>query len=198
MTKDCALRRGRLLASCPPTPATSQHQHGSREWCVVSPEVSVPLTKIVRMPIAISPRRSLPQPSFDTALLPPLLFFAVPVFLISTRIYKYLKPASAQTYDPKTGIGRGAPGFTTNTRKVAIPRHLAERIRAGEDVSAEEVTAALEEERERLEKEEREQREREEAEARGKKTMKVPESVDEDWLPAGATQKGGQARRRKK
>lgn len=138
-------------------------------------------------------------------MIPPLLFFAVPVFLISARIYHYFKPASASSsaYNPKTGLGRGAPGFQTATRKVAIPRALAERIRAGEDVSAEEVTEALEAERERLEKEEREAEAAAAAAAKGARetrTMKVPDSVDEDWLPAGATKVGGggAARRRKK
>ncbi|KAK9893776.1 hypothetical protein P389DRAFT_174638 [Cystobasidium minutum MCA 4210] len=27
-----------------------------------------------------------------------------------------------QAYDPKTGIGRGAPGFQTNVRRIAVPR----------------------------------------------------------------------------
>ncbi|PWN24688.1 hypothetical protein BDZ90DRAFT_262909 [Jaminaea rosea] len=47
-------------------------------------------------------------------------------------------------YDPKTGIGRGAPGFQTNVTRIAVPAHIVARIRAGEDVSAEEITAAQE------------------------------------------------------
>lgn len=88
---------------------------------------------------------------------------------------------------------------------MAIPRALAERIRAGEDVSAEEVTEALDAERARIEKEEKEAEQAAAAAAAGRagretKTMKVPESVDESWLPAGATKVGGgnAARRRKK
>jgi hypothetical protein len=71
----------------------------------------------------------------------------------------------------------------------------------GEEVTAEEVTEALELERERLEKEERDKAEKEERERKGVKTMKIPVGVDEEWLPAGATTVGGgkaQARRRKK
>ncbi|CAD6893895.1 unnamed protein product [Tilletia controversa] len=45
-------------------------------------------------------------------------------------------------YDPKTGIGRGAPGFQTSVKRVAVPAALAARIRAGEQVSPEEIEAA--------------------------------------------------------
>lgn len=50
----------------------------------------------------------------------------------------------SQAYDPKTGLGRGAPGFQTNVRRVAVPPEIMARIRAGEDVSAEEITKAQE------------------------------------------------------
>ncbi|CAO1632949.1 unnamed protein product [Sympodiomycopsis kandeliae] len=56
-------------------------------------------------------------------------------------------------YDPKTGLGRGAPGFQTNVSRIAVPAHIIARIRAGEEVSAEEITAAQEEERIRQERE---------------------------------------------
>ncbi|KAJ7707133.1 hypothetical protein B0H16DRAFT_1824437 [Mycena metata] len=51
------------------------------------------------------------------------------------------------------GIGKGAPGFQTNVRKVRIPPDLMRRIRAGEDVSPDEIAAASA----RMEREEREQ-----------------------------------------
>ncbi len=50
---------------------------------------------------------------------------------------------SNRPYDPSTGIGRGAPGFTTNVAQVRIPADIAARIRAGEEVSADEITRAL-------------------------------------------------------
>lgn len=93
------------------------------------------------------------------SLLPPLLLVGLPVAFVGYRIYRFLSPGggatgSRQGYDPKTGIGRGAPGFQTGVKRVAIPPALAARIRAGEEVSAEEVTEAIEAERERLAQEE--------------------------------------------
>lgn len=58
------------------------------------------------------------------------------------------KPKSTGAYDPTTGIGRGAPGFRksrlteTNVKRIALPADIVARIRAGEQVSAEEITAA--------------------------------------------------------
>ncbi|GAA5955958.1 hypothetical protein JCM10213_000080 [Rhodosporidiobolus nylandii] len=113
----------------------------------------------------------------DTSIVPPLLIISVPVLYIAYKVFVAVTPAKAKPYDPKTGIGRGAPGFQTGVRRVAIPPALAARIRAGEEVSAEEVTVALEAEKERVAREEaKEQEER----------QKLPPGVDEDWLPAGA------------
>ncbi|ORY89664.1 hypothetical protein BCR35DRAFT_275436 [Leucosporidium creatinivorum] len=142
-------------------------------------------------------------PAFDTALIPPLLFFAVPIFLASSRLYYFFKPdPKPDAYNPETGLGRGAPGFLTGSRKVALPLHIAARIKMGEEVTPEEITEALEEQRLKEEEEERKRLLAEERERSGAKTMKIPDSVDEDWLPAGATSvgggRGGAARRRKK
>ena len=58
------------------------------------------------------------------------------------------KPKSDGAYDPATGIGRGAPGFRksrlteTNVKRIALPADIVARIRAGEEVSAEEITLA--------------------------------------------------------
>lgn len=130
----------------------------------------------------------------------------MPVVLASSRLYYYFKPdPKPSSYNPETGLGRGAPGFLTGSRKVALPLHIAARIKMGEEVSPEEITEALEEQR-LLELEEERKRllaeERAERERNGIKEMKIPDSVDEDWLPAGATNvgggRGGAARRRKK
>lgn len=127
----------------------------------------------------------------DTSLVPPLLLLSVPVAYVGYRVCRALlsTPVSKRPYDPKTGVGRGAPGFQTGVRRVAIPPHIAARIRAGEEVSGEEITAALEVERERLDREEREGAE---------EKVKLPEGVDEDWLPAGAVSGKKKARSRKK
>ncbi|KAK4054298.1 DNA-dependent ATPase fun30 [Microbotryomycetes sp. JL221] len=131
----------------------------------------------------------------DASLIPPLIFFSVPVFLLCTRIYKFLYPPSSRPYDPKTGIGRGAPGFQTATKRVRLPADLVARIKRGEEVSAEEVTAALE--RQKLADEQAATSSETEAQ-----TKNLPDNVDEDWLPKGASsgtaKTGGSARRRKR
>ncbi|AYO42284.1 hypothetical protein DNF11_1334 [Malassezia restricta CBS 7877] len=68
---------------------------------------------------------------------------ACAVLAIVTWVF-WPRPASKKSsdYDPKTGLGRGAPGFQTNVKRVALPAELVARIRAGEQVSAEEITAA--------------------------------------------------------
>lgn len=42
----------------------------------------------------------------------------------------------------RTGIGRGAPGFQTSVRRIAVTPAIAARLRAGEQVSPEEIAAA--------------------------------------------------------
>jgi protoporphyrinogen oxidase len=69
---------------------------------------------------------------------------SVPVLIyvaLKLRSGGSLSPKS-QAYDPKTGLGRGAPGFQTNIKRIAVPPEIMARIRAGEEVSAEEITAA--------------------------------------------------------
>lgn len=73
-----------------------------------------------------------------------LLFFA------RLRSNKAAGDPRNQAYDPKTGLGRGAPGFQTNVKRIAVPPEIVARIRAGEEVSAEEITRA----QERMQKEE--------------------------------------------
>jgi hypothetical protein len=113
---------------------------------------------------------------------------ALPIIYFGYRLYSN---AVAQKKLRETGIGKGAPAFITNVRKVAIPAHLAARIRRGEEVSGEEVTAALEAEKRRLEKEEGDGQQEVEV-------VKVPETVDQEWLPQGTLGGKAQGRRRKK
>ncbi|GAA6043765.1 hypothetical protein JCM8097_006663 [Rhodosporidiobolus ruineniae] len=126
--------------------------------------------------------------SLDPSLLPPVLLFSLPVLYISYRLFSGSSSSKSKAYDPSTGIGRGAPGFQTGVKRVAIPPALAARIRAGEEVSAEEVTAALEAEKERLAREE----------AGEKEKKKLPANVDADWLPASATKDDGKGKCRKR
>lgn len=74
----------------------------------------------------------------------PLLFAVYKVYSNLTSLSAATKKKQQQGSDSDTFIGRGAPGFATGSKRVALPRELAERIRRGEEVSAEEVTAALE------------------------------------------------------
>jgi hypothetical protein len=110
-----------------------------------------------------------------------------------------ISPSSkAPTYDAKTGLGRGAPGFLTGSKQVRLPVEIAARIRLGEEVTAEEITEALRVQKEIEEEEARREKERLEREQRGIK--RVPVGVDTDWLPAGALEgaQGGKNRRRRK
>ncbi|KAJ4496354.1 hypothetical protein C8J55DRAFT_413152, partial [Lentinula edodes] len=40
------------------------------------------------------------------------------------------------------GIGKGAPGFQTNVRRIRVTPEIAARIRRGEEVSPDEIAAA--------------------------------------------------------
>ncbi|GAA5890680.1 hypothetical protein JCM6882_000623 [Rhodosporidiobolus microsporus] len=125
----------------------------------------------------------------DASLVPPLLLVSLPVIYISYRLFTSLAGGGkSKSYNPQTGLGRGAPGFQTGVKRVAIPPALAARIRAGEEVSAEEVTAALEAEKERMSREEAEEE---------KQKKKLPDGVDEEWLPAGALG-GGKSKAKKR
>lgn len=50
---------------------------------------------------------------------------------------KFIRPPS------KTGFGKGAPGFMTNTRQIRVTPEIAARLRRGEQVSPEEIDAAV-------------------------------------------------------
>ncbi|CAH7685926.1 hypothetical protein BY996DRAFT_4584358 [Phakopsora pachyrhizi] len=80
----------------------------------------------------------------DWSLLPIYISVAIP-FLI---IFKYIFSTYFSRQDDRRkklfeqGIGRGVDGFQTSVRKVSVPIEIIERIRRGEDVSAEEITRA--------------------------------------------------------
>lgn len=92
----------------------------------------------------------------------------------------------SQKYDPKTGLGRGAPGFHTNVQRVAVPPEIMERIRRGEEVSADEITAA----------QERMKRGEPEPAAKQKKQQQQQQQPENEWLPATPTRSGGGAKKR--
>lgn len=139
--------------------------------------------------------------------MPTALIVGIPTLYLLWRV---LSRRRAEHKLKTEGIGRGAPGFLTGVKKVALPRDIAERIKRGEEVSAEEVTLALERERAKAEGGEVEEpaEEMKGRKARAKRVheeprpLKVPEGVDEEWLPKGATTVGGsgagKGRRRKK
>ena len=68
-------------------------------------------------------------------------------------------------------------GFMTGSKRVALPLHIAARIKMGEEVSAEEITEALQLQKEQEEREERRRLEAEEAAKAGCKP--IPDSVDQ-------------------
>ncbi|KAF7422340.1 hypothetical protein PC9H_010496 [Pleurotus ostreatus] len=72
---------------------------------------------------------------------PSLLWIAIPTAVLLSGYFarKFYLAYRLKKY----GIGRGAPGFQTNVRKVRITPEIAARIRRGEDVSPEEITAAI-------------------------------------------------------
>jgi hypothetical protein len=71
-------------------------------------------------------------------------FFFYKLYTLLPGSQGSLQRARNQTYDPKTGIGKGAPGFQTGVKRIAVPPEIIARIRAGEEVSAEEITRAQE------------------------------------------------------
>ena len=102
-----------------------------------------------------------------------VLFLApIVLYLLSRRLRLASSPARARAYDPKTGLGRGAPGFQTNVARVAVPAHIVARIRAGEEVSAEEITRAQEEATRMREKQQQGEEEEEQQQKKAGKRRK--------------------------
>ncbi|KAF7297820.1 hypothetical protein MKEN_01405700 [Mycena kentingensis (nom. inval.)] len=95
------------------------------------------------------------------------------------------------------GIGKGAPGFQTSVKKVRVPPEIMERIRRGEDVSAEEVTAAMA----RMEAEER--GEATPSPSKRRKAAKPtpaepPADPANEWLPESVTSTKKRAKGKRK
>jgi len=89
------------------------------------------------------------------------------------------------------GIGKGAPGFQTNVRKIRVPPELMARIRRGEDVSPDEIAAASA----RMEAEERDGPapstdpipQSRKTESKPKPVAETPSDSANEWLPEGIT-----------
>lgn len=88
--------------------------------------------------------------------------------IVALRLRSSITSPKSQAYDPKTGLGRGAPGFQTNIKRIAVPPEIMARIRAGEEVSADEITAA----QDKMRREEQKKAEQEAAAASGIDTPK--------------------------
>lgn len=107
------------------------------------------------------------------------------------RSYLANKEATAALH--AKGIGKNVPGFLTGSKRVQLPPDIILRIQLGEEVTGEEITAALD----KLKAEEKARVEslakREEYERRT--GTKVKEGVDVDFLPQAAGV--GKGRKRK-
>ncbi|KAG6879820.1 hypothetical protein C0992_011103 [Termitomyces sp. T32_za158] len=71
---------------------------------------------------------------------PSLLWITIPAVLIISAYYarKWYNARQLTVY----GIGKGAPGFQTNVRKVRVTPEIAARLQRGEQVSPEEIARA--------------------------------------------------------
>ncbi|PFH53285.1 hypothetical protein AMATHDRAFT_137635 [Amanita thiersii Skay4041] len=71
---------------------------------------------------------------------PSLLWIAIPSVLILSGYLtrRWYLSRRLRVY----GIGKGAPGFQTNVKKISVTPEIAARLRRGEDVSPEEITEA--------------------------------------------------------
>ncbi|KAJ4482463.1 hypothetical protein J3R30DRAFT_3656500 [Lentinula aciculospora] len=71
---------------------------------------------------------------------PSLLWIVIPPVIILSAYFtrKWYLARKLRLY----GIGKGAPGFQTNVRRIRVTPEIAARIRRGEEVSPEEITAA--------------------------------------------------------
>jgi len=74
----------------------------------------------------------------DPKLLPFYGVGGVALFVLGRYIDNtFIRPPS------KTGFGKGAPSFITNTRQIKVTPEIAARLRRGEQVSPEEIDVAV-------------------------------------------------------
>ncbi|KAK7048229.1 hypothetical protein R3P38DRAFT_2868118, partial [Favolaschia claudopus] len=126
---------------------------------------------------------------------PSLLWIAIPSVLLVSGYFvrKWYLARRLRVH----GIGKGAPGFQTNVRKVRVSPEIMARIRAGEDVSPDEIAAASA----RMEAEERGEAvpEPKKPETKTKTTpLPTPSESANEWLPEGITTPKKRAKGKKK
>ncbi|KAH9820688.1 hypothetical protein DFH28DRAFT_1079491 [Melampsora americana] len=80
----------------------------------------------------------------DLELIPVYLITSIPFLLIVYFLIKLYNSYRLKQKKLSQGIGRGVAGFQTGVRRVAVPQEILDRIRRGEEVSAEEITRAQE------------------------------------------------------
>lgn len=121
---------------------------------------------------------------------PSLLWITIPPILLLSAWFarKWYKAYQLKTH----GIGKGAPGFQTNVRRIRVTPEIAARIRRGEEVSPEEIAAASA----LAEQENRSDTPRQE-EPRNPTTPESATLVNE-WLPESVTTPKKRGKGRKK
>ncbi|RDB16055.1 hypothetical protein Hypma_003477 [Hypsizygus marmoreus] len=71
---------------------------------------------------------------------PSMLWITIPPVLVLSvyLVRKWYLARQLRLY----GIGKGAPGFQTNVRRIRVTPEIAARLRRGEEVSPEEIASA--------------------------------------------------------
>ncbi|KAJ8080946.1 hypothetical protein PM082_017781 [Marasmius tenuissimus] len=118
---------------------------------------------------------------------PSLLWITIPPLLLVSAWFarRWYKSYQLKVH----GIGKGAPGFQTNVRRVRVTPEIAARIRRGEEVSPEEIAAAsaLAEQQER-EQENRPSTPRSDPPTPAKHVQETSMSSSaNEWLPENVT-----------
>ncbi|KAF8513925.1 hypothetical protein BU17DRAFT_94963 [Hysterangium stoloniferum] len=106
---------------------------------------------------------------------PSLAWVIVPIVLVPLGLYIRSRLAARKL--ARTGIGRGAPGFQTSVRKLAVTPEIAARLRAGEQVSPEEIAAATAAAGAKVTEE-----------RRSVEPVVVADDEENEWLPEGIRQ----------
>ena len=145
--------------------------------------------------------------------IPSVLVPLILVGAVASRFFGSAKKGSyTGKYDPKTGLGRGAPGFRkairpdgmplpitalidvqtwffvgrhaseTGVKRMAVTPEIAARMRAGEQVSAEEIEAAVA---------------KAQSQGQASSTAIRNPNVDQDWLPQGGRSPTSKKNKRK-
>ncbi|KAF7365366.1 hypothetical protein MVEN_00408800 [Mycena venus] len=134
---------------------------------------------------------------------PSLLWIAIPSVLLLSGYFvrKWYLARRLRVH----GIGKGAPGFQTGVRKLRVPPELIARIRAGEEVSPDEIAAAAArmeaEERGEVTAEPTPQSKKTETKPKSKSKpveKEVPSDPANEWLPEGITAPKKRAKGKKK